>query len=76
MFVNSLWKEDYHNSDPDLMWSKKLLKKIKNSQWAGFEPARGDPIGFQVQRLNHLAITACVCKISVSHDIYKALLYQ
>ena len=26
---------------------------------AGFEPARGDPIGFQVQRLNHSAITAC-----------------
>ena len=25
---------------------------------AGFEPARGDPIGFQVQRLNHSAITA------------------
>ena len=26
---------------------------------AGFEPAREDPIGFQVQRLNHSAITAC-----------------
>ena len=26
--------------------------------WAGFEPARGDPIGFRVQRLNHSAITA------------------
>ena len=26
---------------------------------AGFEPARGDPIGFRVQRLNHSAITAC-----------------
>ena len=25
---------------------------------AGFEPAREDPIGFQVQRLNHSAITA------------------
>ena len=25
---------------------------------AGFEPARGDPIGFQVQRLNHSAIAA------------------
>ena len=24
----------------------------------GFEPARGDPIGFQVQCLNHSAITA------------------
>ncbi|XP_037996726.1 uncharacterized protein LOC119702537 [Motacilla alba alba] len=27
-------------------------------QRAGFEPARGDPIGFQVQRLNHSAIAA------------------
>ena len=26
---------------------------------AGFEPTRGDPIGFQVQRLNHSAIAAC-----------------
>ena len=25
---------------------------------AGFEPAREDPIGFQVQRLNHSAIAA------------------
>ena len=25
---------------------------------AGFEPTRGDPIGFQVQRLNHSATTA------------------
>ena len=28
------------------------------SQPAGFEPARGNPIGFQVQRLNHSAKTA------------------
>ena len=27
---------------------------------AGFEPAREDPIGFQVQRLNHSAITAYI----------------
>ena len=27
---------------------------------AGFEPAREDPMGFQVQRLNHSAITAPV----------------
>ena len=32
----------------------------KNSSHpAGFEPARGDPIGFQVQRLNHSATNAC-----------------
>jgi hypothetical protein len=30
-----------------------------NSLRAGFEPAREDPIGFQVQRLNHSAIAAC-----------------
>ena len=29
-----------------------------NSLRAGFEPARGDPNGFQVQRLNHSAIAA------------------
>ena len=29
-----------------------------DSQPAGFEPARGNPIGFQVQRLNHSATTA------------------
>ena len=29
-----------------------------NSLRAGFEPARAMPIGFQVQRLNHSAITA------------------
>ena len=29
-----------------------------NSLRAGFEPAREYPIGFQVQRLNHSAITA------------------
>ena len=30
----------------------------KFSQSTGLEPARGDPIGFQVQRLNHSATTA------------------
>ena len=34
-------------------WQKKII-----TLRAGFEPARGDPIGFQVQRLNHSAITA------------------
>lgn len=38
---------------------------VQNEDWfvitlrAGFEPARGDPIGFRVQRLNLSAITAC-----------------
>ena len=40
--------------------SKNENSKIKKgiSQPAGFEPARGNPIGFQVQRLNHSATTA------------------
>ena len=33
------------------------------TQPAGFEPARGDPIGFQVQRLNHSATTAQLWQI-------------
>ena len=37
-------------------FTMKLLQK--NSLWVGFEPTREDPIGFQVQRLNHSAITA------------------
>ena len=39
--------------------NKKEIKK-NISLRAGFEPAREDPIGFQVQRLNHSAITATV----------------
>ena len=35
----------------------KKLEKI-SSQLAGFEPTRAEPIGFQVQRLNHSATTA------------------
>ena len=34
--------------------------QLKSSQPAGFEPARVEPIGFQVQRLNHSATTAHV----------------
>ena len=37
---------------------KRVAEKIIITLRAGFEPARGDPIGFQVQRLNHSAITA------------------
>lgn len=36
----------------------------RGSQRAGFEPARGDPIGFQVQRLNHSAIAAAGISVS------------
>ena len=38
-----------------------ILQEMKNnSQPTGFEPVRGDPIGFRVQRLNHSATTAAV----------------
>ena len=35
-----------------------VTRFTKTTLRAGFEPAREDPIGFQVQRLNHSAITA------------------
>ena len=35
-----------------------MTKKLTVTLRAGFEPARGNPIGFRVQRLNHSAITA------------------
>ena len=40
--------------------SKVLVNSLyrKRALSAGFEPTRGDPIGFQVQRLNHSAKTA------------------
>ena len=38
-----------------------LTQFCKNvSQPTGFEPVRGDPIGFRVQRLNHSATTAAL----------------
>ena len=37
--------------------SLEKLEKL-SSQLAGFEPTRAEPIGFQVQRLNHSATTA------------------
>ena len=40
-------------------WKKLKKCKKKRTLSAGFEPTRGDPIGFQVQRLNHSAKTAC-----------------
>ena len=57
-------------------WEEKLgwVKMIAHlTQRAGFEPTRGNPIGFQVQRLNHSAIVtrlkvfmhACVVDFSL-----------
>ena len=40
-----------------------FCRKNDISLRAGFEPAREDPIGFQVQRLNHSAITALECNM-------------
>ena len=41
---------------PEISLIKIRLRKLKTTLRAGFEPARGNPIGFQVQRLNHSAI--------------------
>ena len=38
---------------------------LKRTLPAGFEPTRGDPIGFQVQRLNHSAKAACLGYIAI-----------
>ena len=43
------------------------------SQLAGFEPTRAEPIGFQVQRLNHSAIAASFFMASANVGLY--LLY-
>ena len=45
------------------------LQKLKDTANAvSVEPARGDPIGFLVQRLNHSAITAVyLCSSRNSH---------
>ena len=37
---------------------EKYNEKKSETLRVGFEPTRGDPIGFQVQRLNHSAIAA------------------
>ena len=38
----------------------KSIKKKKSTLSAGFEPARGDPNGFLVHRLNHSATTTAM----------------
>ena len=43
---------------PSQLLGNIYLKKKDRTLRAGFEPAREIPIGFQVQRLNHSAITA------------------
>jgi hypothetical protein len=46
--------------------SKVIIVMKMISQPAGFEPARGDPNGFQVHRLNHSATTAYIkCQVVV-----------
>ena len=41
------------------------------SQLAGFEPTRAEPIGFQVQRLNHSATTAGNASFLLAHTLTK-----
>ena len=48
-----------------------VLSVKQYSLRAGFEPAREDPIGFQVQRLNHSAITARNLKTASSIGILR-----
>ena len=43
--------------------------KSNSSLRVGFEPTREDPIGFQVQRLNHSAIAACKMKQTTSKRV-------
>ena len=65
------------------LWVKKRIilalggKSI--SQLAGFEPTRAEPIGFQVQRLNHSATTARVrltCKFGNLENIWHSLAFK
>ena len=44
------------------------------TQPAGFEPARGDPNGFQVHRLNRSATTAT--HTSTLHSFFQALVLR
>ena len=48
------------------------------AQPAGFEPARGNPIGFRVQRLNLSAITAGLKEIpsAINFSIYNSQLMR
>lgn len=50
---------------------RSVLSVKQYSLRAGFEPAREDPIGFQVQRLNHSAITARNLKTASSIGILR-----
>ena len=47
-------------ADYEMTWKSSKIY----SQLAGFEPTRAEPIGFQVQRLNHSATTACVLHLA------------
>ena len=43
----------------NIRYENAFENNLKRTLPAGFEPTRGDPIGFQVQRLNHSAKAAC-----------------
>ena len=62
-FALIYYRLDSHNPDISLFESRGIFSwkchcKINYPLRAGFEPAREDPIGFRVQRLNLSAITA------------------
>ena len=48
----------------------------KISLRAGFEPARENPIGFRVQRLNHSAITAPAYFLSLSIYLHSYIMFH
>ena len=60
MSINAIFRSwNAVSKQNEYIWVKQIYNNLpKNSLRAGFEPAREDPIGFQVQRLNHSAITA------------------
>lgn len=55
------------------MQKKTEKKKPRLSLRTGFEPVRGDPIGFQVQRLNHSAIAACEVKRALNANLFSPI---
>ena len=58
ILAQKLWDIHENSNFSSKIKQNKNAKKRNISQPAGFEPARGNPIGFRVQRLNHSATTA------------------
>ena len=60
------------------IWATPPIWTTPYSVWAGFEPTRAMPIGFQVQRLNHSAITPLASRRdrTIGLTLTKRMLYQ